>query len=845
MKKYLVVVCSIILIVATSVNAFASSTTFVDWQIVDTVLNAEMNSQNCAVVFRNTSTPTPAMYDSLGNLKTQKTTYDVMLSMYETLSVYGVSLLANKIQPSVVEWYEYGGYCWIRIIVDAHTIAGANYAFWVGSFAGKILYCDAPDTGDTYTISAIAGSNYYLTDREPGTVGSSYLGDFAVSQANMQNISSGLTSLGGSATYYSVVKVVDGETRYYLSCMYPNRYIYYVCNNAGQLYYYVKEEAGGGGSGDGSSFDATEVITAINSVYDAIDIGFWDVCNWLEAIQDNITSFNDDVLMMSQNMVNGFTDLSNVGDNINNTLFNINAGLFSVGDDISTSLDIFRFQFEKYFESLGRSYPVLTTVKLSGEDNLFEWNEGDIITSARVENYDSDDSMIVHRGFRGNDQVGTVPTDVLVDNEEQGYSLIYETVEDFQVPKLVVHAPSYPDAVYYINRCRNGDFRNPKNTNGLTQYVSNGETIDDWKIYGGSGVVTVESSCDFVNYSVSTSDSYNRFYQELGIDYEVGSSYTLSILARVNSCSGTVYFRASSGSSGLVGLSGYRTPIVSSNEIVLITTTFKNSVETYGNARVELLVYDGASLDIDIYAIKVEKKSTQSLAFLGGDNQWYLFTDIYTPSAPVLDISGEIFPLSTRLSYSAGKCDYIYYDIASLAWKVYRYSSNLSFSISSSDVEILNKTIYSPSRRFFIDFNSFDHDILYGAFFDGVNTIDVIGDAIVTIDYYHTGTWFEYVYYMMDKLYDRIGEVDGSVVNIENTVVDILQDNDAFNIFYIEKTDGSAESVGDAAKDAAVFVGDILSMFYRLVFEGALDNVDVIDDFEDALTTTNTGVNVW
>ena len=97
----------------------------------------------------------------------------------------------------------------------------------------------------------------------------------------------------------------------------------------------------------------------------------------------------------------------------------------------------------------------------------------------------------------------------------------------------------------------------------------------------------------------------------------------------------------------------------------------------------------------------------------------------------------------------------------------------------------------------------------------------------------------------LDNIYTRLGEIQDAVIDAGNINIDITNDNDAFNIFYITKTDGTTESVGEAATDAAKVVGEFLSVFYRLIFSDGMANADIIHDFESVYSTDGTGVNVW
>lgn len=91
----------------------------------------------------------------------------------------------------------------------------------------------------------------------------------------------------------------------------------------------------------------------------------------------------------------------------------------------------------------------------------------------------------------------------------------------------------------------------------------------------------------------------------------------------------------------------------------------------------------------------------------------------------------------------------------------------------------------------------------------------------------------------LNSLVDKLQVVvDNSTSTVENTVVNITQDNDAFNVFYIEDSDGNTQSVTEFAGDLTGASGKLLSLLYRLVFADALGGVDDdLDGFEDFFTS--------
>lgn len=81
--------------------------------------------------------------------------------------------------------------------------------------------------------------------------------------------------------------------------------------------------------------------------------------------------------------------------------------------------------------------------------------------------------------------------------------------------------------------------------------------------------------------------------------------------------------------------------------------------------------------------------------------------------------------------------------------------------------------------------------------------------------------------------------IENSASKIENTTINITNDNDAFNVFYITGSDGETQPITDFAKDLSSASGKFLSVLYRLVFSDALGSADSdLGNLEDFFTST-------
>ena len=85
----------------------------------------------------------------------------------------------------------------------------------------------------------------------------------------------------------------------------------------------------------------------------------------------------------------------------------------------------------------------------------------------------------------------------------------------------------------------------------------------------------------------------------------------------------------------------------------------------------------------------------------------------------------------------------------------------------------------------------------------------------------------------LDKL------IENSASKVENVTVNITEDNDAFNVFYITGDDGETQPITEFAKDLSGASGKFLSVLYRLVFSDALDSAGSdLGNLEDFFTST-------
>ena len=81
-------------------------------------------------------------------------------------------------------------------------------------------------------------------------------------------------------------------------------------------------------------------------------------------------------------------------------------------------------------------------------------------------------------------------------------------------------------------------------------------------------------------------------------------------------------------------------------------------------------------------------------------------------------------------------------------------------------------------------------------------------------------------------------KLDNTASDVNNTIINITNDNDYFSVFHITDGDGNTQSVTDFAGALTGASGKLLSLLYRLVFADALGSVDGdLGNMEDFFTS--------
>ena len=85
-------------------------------------------------------------------------------------------------------------------------------------------------------------------------------------------------------------------------------------------------------------------------------------------------------------------------------------------------------------------------------------------------------------------------------------------------------------------------------------------------------------------------------------------------------------------------------------------------------------------------------------------------------------------------------------------------------------------------------------------------------------------------------------KLDNTATSIENTTVNISNNNPAYNVFYVTDENGEEHSITSVAADSLSASGKLLQFLYKLVVDGALSGVDsAVDGLNDFFFDSSPG----
>lgn len=687
-----------------------------------------------------------------------------------------------------------------------------------------------PTVSTNHTIQEIAGTGIYWID----STAVSSLEYHYVDSTRFDNISRTL-HLNVRSQYIAIVKesvLLDGTPCYILKYLYNGKWVGIVCDKDGPIYCTatgsssIPGDSSTGGSGSGASFDATDVINAINSVFDAVS-----------SVDDSISYVSTYLTRLNNNFLNFANDFKVAFEMQGNDLSNIYSLLLAMYQS-----------FYDRFSDLDLTYYNDAEITLYNGDYL-DWSESDrgainveatdigtleLIGFPNVSGYAVDHSFGGDIIVRRNDGTyfpdtwvldgGTVSMPVITD----GYASITVTAPEGAVVTLAGNTHTMTADPYSVNVEFGSYTIDVSYTDGdevkTSSYTVDVDGYNDYAVdfvYTPGGFVVSVSTSSLRNgdsaYLEINGQKYTvrDFYNNPSVfNVSVGSVITFS------SDSGTRFYAYADGVM-ISGFGDYVSPYT-----VVSDCSISYSVRSSDNVACWYITTSGSSsivgdFDTPTVTVTVNPATTtpltiQTLVLPSGSSFWYAIdTDGNQYSFdPVSNLAlNRSFVVHTYTAEEVENLD----NFPSGYWMVNWSGSSKYITVKFEEYS----KFFLWLNRFLINFR----DTLYTKMED--ITVTANGDVIVSSTDY------------TEQLNTIIGKLDGVVTDIDSvTNVNISLDNDAYNVFYVTGEDGETQSVTDFAGDLTTASGRLLSLLYRLVFSDALSTVDDdLNGFEDFFTS--------
>lgn len=692
-----------------------------------------------------------------------------------------------------------------------------------GGLGSQCVYRAKDPTLSNHTIQEIAGTGIYWID----STAVSSLEYHYVDSTKFDNISRTI-HMNVRSQYIAIVKesvLLDGTPCYILKYLYNGKWVGIVCDKDGPIYCTatgsssIPPDSSTGGSGSGASFDATDVINAINSVFDAVS-----------SVDDSISFVSTYLTRLNNNFLNFANDFKIAFEMQGNDLSNIYSLLLAMYQS-----------FYDRFSDLDLTYYNDAEITLYNGDYL-DWSESDrgainveatdigtleLIGFPNVSGYAVDHSFGGDIIVRRNDGTyfpdtwvldgGTVTMPVITD----GYASITVTAPEGAVIRLAGNTHTMTADAYSVN-VEFGSYPIDVSYTDGDEVKTSSYTVDvdgynnyavDFAYTPGGFVVTVDSNT-----------GYQALYHYIcidGVEYNAKYFFSDPVVFQL-SVGSVISFRHDSGYTTKIYVDG---TLISGKSYLVDSDCSIFYKQVNGAASWNITTSDTSSVvgDFNTPTVTVSANpatttplTIQSLVLPSGSSFWY-----------AIDTDGNQYSFDPVSNLALNRSFVVHTYTAEEVENLDNFPSGywlVNWSGSSKYITVK----FEEYSKFFLWLNRFlinFRDTLYTKMED--ITVTANGDVIVSSTDY------------TEQLNTIIGKLDGVVTDIDSvTNVNISLDNDAYNVFYVTGEDGETQSVTDFAGDLTTASGRLLSLLYRLVFSDALSTVD--DDltgFEDFFTS--------
>lgn len=862
MKKILLLICSLVVVFSCVVTAHAWPIYVTDETFASAVSGLVFNGKSIAVLVCD---PFDAYIN--GN-ECREVSYDALSDLRDTLVMRSIDVRLTKGYKS--------DYYYLAFYARGGTFKGCIGDSLPGSQC--VYRALSPTASTNHTIKEIAGTGvYWINSTDLSSLNTHYVDSTA-----FDNISRKL-HYNLRDPYIAIVKesvLLDGTPCYILKYLLNGKWVGVVCDQYGPIYCTtigggtVPGDGGTGESGTGATFDDTDIINAIDSVFRAVssvDDSISYVSTYLSRLNNNFLNFYNDFKVKFEMQGN---DLSNI--------YSLLLAMYQSFYDRFSDLDLTYYNDAEIVINNGGhldwSESDRGAISLVGTDIGTLELVGFPDVSGYVIDHDIGGGLIVRRNdgtyFPNTWELsgGTVTMPAIV----EGYASITVTAPAGSVISLAGNTHTMAGEPYSVN-------------------VEFGSYTIDLTYQDGENVLTASETV--------TVDGYN--------DYAVDFSYTPGGFVV------TVTNKDSSASSGYasnfyITVDGTRYTAKDFYDEDGVFRLSVGSVITFSSIRsVPYSVYvDGVKMTGASYTVTSDCSISFSRVSTSNPLRWDITTsetssivgEIDTPTVTITANSATSTPVTiSRITLASGSSDWLAVDTEGNVYSfdpVSNLALNRSFVVktyTADEVEALDNfpsgywtvtwtgesqyiTVkFEEYSKFFLWLNRFlinFRDTLYTKMED--ITVTAAGDLVLnTKDYTaqlneinttlsnlsfsgEVNTDLTPVITSVDaiglnveslnanfntnigSLLDKLDIViEGSSESLEERInVTIDASNEAYNVFYITGEDGETQSVTEFTGDLTSASGRLLSLLYRLVFADTLSGVDDdLDGFEDFFTS--------
>lgn len=837
MKKFVLLICSLVVIFSCVTTAYAWPVSLGPEALAQLGLNEKFNGESIAVLVCD---PFDAYLN--GN-ECREVSYSALSDLRDRLVMQSFDVRLQKGFKS--DYYYLAFY-------DRFNGAFKGCIGDAGLASCNVFRALDPSVSTAHTIKEIAGTGIYWIDSTDFSALNSHYVDADAFAKISRTLSYNVRSQYIAFTKEAVL--LNGTPCYIIKYLYNGKWIGIVCDQYGPIYCTtvggapVPGDTSTGGSGSGATFDDTDIVNAIDSVFRAIS-----------SVDDSISHVSTYLSRLNNNFLNFYNDFKVKFEMQGNDLSNIYSVLLAMYQS-----------FYDRFSDLDLTYYNDAELVVENGGHL-DWSESDrgaidvVATdigtlelvgfpdvTGYVVDHDVGGDLIVRRNdgtyFPNTWELsgGTVTMPAIV----EGYASITVTAPAGAVISVAGNTHTMASEPYTVNV-------------GFGSYTIDVSYTDGEEVKTAAKTITVDGYNDYaVDFSytpggfvVMVSRKQTSDYHFITIDGTTYSAAQMSTTPRefLLSVGSVVTFSVSGGNrSQYISIDG--TMVASSTKNDYSYTVVSDCSIFYTGSTWSITTSDTASIvgDFDTPTVTITANPSTStpltisrLTLASGSSDWLAVDtegNVYSFD-PVSNLAlNRSFVVKTYTAEEVAALDNFPSGYWTVSWTGESKYITVKFEEYSKFFLWLNRflinfrdTLYTKMEDITVTasgdvvLNSKDYTEQLNTLITSVNAVGLNSSDLNA----NLNTHFDA---LIDKLDVMIGESSESLENRINVTIDVS--NDAYNVFYVTGEDGEEQSVTEFTGDLTKASGRLLSLLYRLVFSDALSTVDGdLDGFEDFFTS--------